>query len=97
MEVVNDSFADAPLSVAEIRSDKSANGADWTPRDALIATLREIDSGKLKPDALVIAMREPTTDPGASITTFKNATPDALVAYGLMVDTILKLARTGER
>lgn len=56
------SFADYPKSVAEVRADRSRDGADWTPRDALIDLLREIDSGRMKPVSLVIAWRETTDD-----------------------------------
>lgn len=43
-----DNFANAPASITEIRSDKTGKAEDWTPRDALIATLRAVDSGELK-------------------------------------------------
>lgn len=46
------------LVVSEIRSDQSGNGADWSPRDALINLLRDIDAGKSKPTSLVICWRE---------------------------------------
>lgn len=48
-------FKDHPPSIAEIKSDKSQNGSDWTPRDALIALLRDIDSGKIALSGVFIA------------------------------------------
>lgn len=41
-----ENFADHPRSIAEIRSDKSLDASDWTPRDALIKLLRMHDSGE---------------------------------------------------
>jgi hypothetical protein len=90
---MTDSYADAPVSVAEIRSDKSANGAEWAPRDALISVLRAIDKGEIHPDAMVICMHETGSEPGACITSFRNATPNPIIAYGLLVNTILRIGR----
>lgn len=50
-------FTDAPISISELRSDKSGNAKDWTPRDALIALLRDIDSGKQDVDHAIICYR----------------------------------------
>jgi hypothetical protein len=50
----DDDYSNYPQSVAEIRSDKTWRAIDWTPRDALISCLRDIDSGKIKPDSLLI-------------------------------------------
>lgn len=90
----NENFSEAPLSVAEIRSSKNRNGADWSPRDALIHTLREIDKGVLDPQSMIICMAEGALPNGGIATSFVNATPNPVVAYGLLVDTILKLGRT---
>ena len=38
-------FKDYPPTIGEIRSDKSGNAKDWTPREALIDMLRQIDNG----------------------------------------------------
>ena len=40
-----ETFKDHPLTIGEIRSDKSGNAKDWTPREALIDMLRQIDNG----------------------------------------------------
>jgi len=39
-----ENFADYPQSLNDIKSNRSRNCADWTPRDALIDVLRIIDS-----------------------------------------------------
>lgn len=53
-----ESFADHPKSVTELRSDKSGRACDWTVRDMLIDTLRDIDSGKLMADMAVLIIRD---------------------------------------
>lgn len=57
-----ENYAKAPQSITEIRSDKTGKSEDWTPRDALIATLREIDSGEFNPDKIIIVWNEPIND-----------------------------------
>lgn len=51
-----DDFSDTPRTIGEIRSEKNWSAEDWTPRDALISTLRDIDEGKINPDTLIIFM-----------------------------------------
>lgn len=77
----NDDFADRPVSINEIKSDKTRDGSHWTPRDALIAMLRQIDSGKMDVDALVLCFR--TTGPGAPSIGYWNASPDNHSAFGV--------------
>jgi hypothetical protein len=48
-------FANHPKSITEIKSDRSNLAEDATPRDALIEMLREIDSGSISPDHLIIS------------------------------------------
>jgi hypothetical protein len=50
-------FSEYPLSVTEIRSGRTNEANDWTPRDALIDTLRRIDKGEIAPEALVVVMK----------------------------------------
>lgn len=61
---MTESFADHPVSIAEARADRASDGSLWTPRDALISTLRDIDEGRLAPSDLVISMRVPTPELG---------------------------------
>lgn len=61
MTELPENFADYPKSIAEIKGEKlqaqGKGGADeWSPRDALIAALRDIDSGVEKPVQIYIAM-----------------------------------------
>ncbi len=49
-------YKDHPPSVTELRSEKTNDAADWTPRDVLITALRDIDSGEQEPTCLVVIM-----------------------------------------
>lgn len=47
-------FKDHPKSITEARADKYNDGSMWSPRDALIALLREIDNGEIAVEHMVI-------------------------------------------
>lgn len=55
----NATFKDAPVSLSEVRSERSGKASDWTPRDLLMHVLRAIDKGEIAPEALVITWNEP--------------------------------------
>ena len=42
---MTESYKDYPLSIAEIKSERSDLSVDWTARDALIDMLRQVDNG----------------------------------------------------
>jgi hypothetical protein len=90
-----DSFADHPVSLSEVRSDKSQNASEWTPRDALIATLRSLDAGEITPDALVVAWVS-FKEGGKAETAFNNASPNIVVAIGLLESAKIRLWEIGE-
>lgn len=80
-----ENYADHPKSISEVKSDKAKNGALWTPRDAIIDLLRDIDSGKEKPSDIVICFREVVdVDNGKVRTGFRNAAKDYHVSLGLL-------------
>jgi hypothetical protein len=85
---MTDNFAGYPESLGELRND--SNAALWTPREALISVLRDIDSGKVKPDALVVCFRE-TTGKGETDSYFRQASPDVHVSLGLISFTAMKI------
>lgn len=76
-------FADHPVSLTEAKASRDHDSRLWTPRDALISLLRDIDSGAINPNALVAVCRTQDED-GGYRTTFVNATPDVHVAMGLL-------------
>lgn len=83
----DEDFSEYPKSIAEARANASANAADWTPRDALIAMLRDIDSGKVHPDALVICFtRGKDVEPG-----FIASSPGLIVTLGLLERTKFRI------
>lgn len=78
-------YKDHPLSITEIRANRSENAKDWSVRDALIAMLRRIDSGEIEqPDAVVVCIRARGSEPDTSRTYFANAAPDVHVSLGLL-------------
>lgn len=91
MTTDTDSFSDYPLSLNELRSRRSGNAADWTPRDALIQMLRDIDSGVIRPDALVVSFREKLEQ--GFRTNFSAACPDSGVLLALLEQTKFRIWR----
>jgi len=88
---MTDNFAGHPPSIGEIRADKSYHSKDWTPRDALISVLRDIDEGKIKPEALIVCMRLPGSSPNTVKTQFTAAVSDYHVALGLLTAVIHRM------
>lgn len=81
---MNDDFKDHPKSIAEIKANKEHNGSTWTPRDALISLLREIDSGETKVTMLIIGYSyEDKDDPTYGVTNYVNSCPSAIHSWGL--------------
>lgn len=89
---MTDSFANHPPSIGELRSEKTECATDWTPRDALINTLRRIDSGELKLEVLVIAMRRaPEAGAERGQLSYVVASPDHFITTGLLHVTLFAL------
>lgn len=88
-----ENFAEHPKSIGEIRSDRESSASAWTPRDALISALRDIDSGIINADAVVICIREVTGENDVS-TTYLASSPDAHLCYGLLMSTLFKIRET---
>lgn len=80
------SFADAPVSIAERRASRAHDGSLWTPRDALVDLLRQIDRGEVKVDEVVISYRE--SDAHGTRTRFIAAGGDLLTGLGLLTRTM---------
>lgn len=79
-----DDFKDHPVSITEARSDmvEKDSGTVWTPRDALIRMLRQIDAGEIKPDVLIICYR----DIENKSVSYKQASPDMYTTIGVIED-----------
>lgn len=75
-------FSQYPTVLAERQARKLVDGSLWSPRDALISALREIDSGRLDPSDLIIIARLKEKESG-DIRIF-NSSSDGLIATGMM-------------
>lgn len=88
-------FSNEPVSIAELRARKSKHGKDWTPRDALVETLRRIDSGEIAP-AFAVVVFASETKPGDVDCSYVQATPNMLVALGLLSSAAMMLNEQGK-
>jgi len=59
-----ETFAHMPVSLTEVKSERSLDARDWTPRDVLVQLLREIDSGEREVSALFVGWREDSEHDG---------------------------------
>lgn len=75
-------YEDQPLSIGEIRVDKTHKASDWAPRDALIDMLRQIDSGAIKVDNLVVAWSG--EEGGEKISSYSNACQSMHLTIGVL-------------
>ena len=48
------SFKDVPLTIGELRTQKTPDCKLWSPRDLLVSLLRDIDSGNVTVTDLVV-------------------------------------------
>lgn len=91
---MSDDFSEYPPSVGEIKAHKLADGTAWTPRDALIDTLRLIDRGEIDPTALIISYQVRN---GMGLVAAHNVVsgPDRHTALGLLAASadLLQAAR----
>jgi len=83
----DENFADAPVSITEARSTKLHDGRYWTPRDALIAVLRDIDGGKIKVKNVAICLTVEAED-GDTATEHLAAYKSRLELLGTIVKTM---------
>lgn len=81
MIIKDDTFANAPQSITELRAGKEHNGSLWTPRDALVSLLREIDNG-LEVEMMIIGYRYKIDTDGSGYS-YTQSTPNVLTAIGL--------------
>lgn len=50
---MDEDYSNHPVGIGELRAHREGN-TSWTPREALIACLREIDSGVIAPNKLIV-------------------------------------------
>lgn len=74
-------------SLGEIRADKSRDCKDWSPRDALIYILGQIDRGEIAPDCLMV-IYDRKDKKGEEELGFTQAGPSWLKRLGLLQTAI---------
>lgn len=67
---MTEDFTNYPKSLNEIKSDKTGSARDWTPREAILAMLRRIDSGELTDLETAVVIVHCKTDDGAGKTAY---------------------------
>lgn len=81
-------YEDTPVSIGEVRADKTRSAADWTPREALVELLRRIDSGEYPDmDTLILCWRtvKKTASKALEINSFYSASsPDIHTTLGVL-------------
>lgn len=91
---MTNSFANHPPSIGELRSEKTESAADWTPRDVLIAMLRDIDKGDLKLETLVVVGRRVPQSPAVhGRVSYWVSSSDHLLTTGLLYTAMHDLER----
>lgn len=90
---MTDDYSNHPPSITEIKSDKTRDGSKWTPRDALIALLRDIDSGKASPDAMIIICGK--YEENRTFTSYYQSTKNVYETLGLLEDGKVLMTRCG--
>lgn len=70
-------------SLGELRAKQEGNAALWTPRDALVNALRDMDEGRVAPTALVVAMVMPRRT-GTQDSRYYVSAPSLAMALGTM-------------
>ncbi len=83
-----ESFADVPKSFLEVRSEQLADGGLWSPRDALICVLRQLDSGEIAPGELIVVWSERAGSDKTFNVSSVIACPNTLTSVGLLTVAI---------
>lgn len=76
-------FSNYPVTLGEKRSQVKNGAGKWKPRDALIAALRDLDSGKIKPDFCIIVTVEQRDDDQDHFEAYQSI-PGTLVGLGML-------------
>ena len=76
-------MTDSPVSLNEVRAEKEGDCRMWSVAECLRAVLRDIEEGKINPDAVYVAMRE-TGDDGGLIFPCRVAGLNTLELWGMI-------------
>jgi hypothetical protein len=94
-----DNFADIPKSIGELRSAKADSAKHWTPRDALVSMLRDIDKGLIDLDVVVIFSRHRRVEPDGLVNQsgYLVSSPDFHTTIGVVTTSTAKLIAECQR
>lgn len=88
------SYANAPKSFLEARSEKLSDSSIWTPRDALISVLRKLDAGEAVPRDLIVVWTEEHEGKTFNVNSVI-ACPTTLASVGLLTVAVHDLLKGG--
>lgn len=86
---MTEDFSNHPKTIGELQRERTPTCDAGKPRDILIEMLRDIDSGKANPSAMVICYREDIE--GQQFSRFISACPDGLLAQGLLTRILYRM------
>lgn len=78
-----DDFSNHPVSLGEAKADRANDAGLWTPREALISVLRDIDSGVLNPDHLIVVATT-ILDDGPNQMAYRSSIPSRFYGLGML-------------
>jgi len=93
MDGADEGFATVPLSIGEHRAARSACPSDASPRDVLVGVLRDIDSGKLAADHVIVSLGISKPDGGRSTEYRQAGKLDGYAQVGLLTRVIHMMER----
>lgn len=95
MSGLPDNFSDYPESLATARAHSESDARLWTPRDALLEVLKDIDSGVANPTQIIIVYEQDPPEGKQQDTTYVAAgVRNCKDALGLLEYAKLSVART---
>lgn len=89
-------FALAPVSLSKRRAEKARDGSEWSPRDALIDVLRNIDGGE-KIDNIFIATHSVDETSHLDHISYTSSGASHMVVLGLIHSAALKYEEDSRR
>lgn len=92
----DENFSDYPETIGEIRSAREDRASNWTPRDMLINTLREVDKSDPVASAAthaILIFGHIDKDGATNLTVRRAGTSDAWQAMGMLHEAMAIMAR----
>jgi hypothetical protein len=75
------------INISEVMARRKSDASLWKPRDVLEQLIKEIDSGEMNPDAMVVVYRHHEKGDekcSKTLTGYSVSAPDMHVALGLL-------------